>query len=147
MPDTLSSISCILLLMLASVASDLFPRFSTSKVASICYLFFVSTSSFSSWTTLFNSFTSLIMFSYSSLRDLFISSLRASTCLPVFSCISFSELFIYSLKDSTIFMRSDFRLASLFSGMLGYPGLAVVEEMGSDGAKVYCTCLLTSGYL
>jgi hypothetical protein len=45
------------------------------------------------WTTLFNSFTCLIVFSCISLRDLFVSSLRASTCLLVFSCISFSELF------------------------------------------------------
>jgi hypothetical protein len=43
-------------------------------------------------------------FSCISLRDLFVFSLRASTCLPVFSCISFSELFISPLKASIILM-------------------------------------------
>jgi hypothetical protein len=42
---------------------------------------------------LFNSFTCLIVFSYISLRDLFISSLMAFTCLSVFSYISPKELF------------------------------------------------------
>jgi hypothetical protein len=54
---------------------------------------------------LFNSFTCLIVFSYISLRDLFVSSLIASTYLPVISCISLREFFIFSLKASVIFMR------------------------------------------
>jgi hypothetical protein len=66
----------------------------------------VSTSTFRSCTALLNFFTCLIVvFTSISLRDLFLSSLRAPTCLPVFSCIYFSELFIFSLKDSNIFMR------------------------------------------
>jgi hypothetical protein len=32
-------------------------------------------------------------------------------------------------------MRCDFKSESCFSGVLGYPGLAVVEELGSDDAK------------
>jgi hypothetical protein len=32
-------------------------------------------------------------------------------------------------------MRSDFKSESLFSGVLGYPGLAVVGELGSDDAN------------
>jgi hypothetical protein len=88
-----SSISCILLMIFVSVAPYLFPRFSISGVASICDFFIVSISIFGSWTVLFNSFTCLIVFSYISLRDLFISSLMAFTCLSVFSYISPKELF------------------------------------------------------
>jgi hypothetical protein len=32
-------------------------------------------------------------------------------------------------------MKSDFRSESCFSGVLVYPGLAMVGEMGSDDAK------------
>ena len=39
------------------------------------------------------------------------------------------------LKSSIIIMRSDFRSESYFSGVLGYPGLAMVRELGSDDAK------------
>jgi hypothetical protein len=59
--------------------------------------------------------------------------LRTSTCLPEFSFISLRELFMSSLRSSVIFMRWDFRPASCFSGVVGYPGLAVVGELGSDG--------------
>jgi hypothetical protein len=90
--EILSSISYILLMILTFVIPDLFPIFSISKVASICVFFIVSTSTFRSWTALFNSFSSFIVLSYISLRGLFISSLMASICLPVFSCISFSPL-------------------------------------------------------
>jgi hypothetical protein len=34
-----------------------------------------------------------------------------------------------------IFMRSDFMAESSFSGVLGYSGLAVVRELGSDAEK------------
>jgi hypothetical protein len=39
------------------------------------------------------------------------------------------------LKSSIIIMRCDFTSESLFSGVLGYPGYAVVGELGSDDAK------------
>lgn len=39
------------------------------------------------------------------------------------------------LKSSINIMRSDFISTSCFSGVLGYPGLAVVGELGSDDAK------------
>jgi hypothetical protein len=32
-------------------------------------------------------------------------------------------------------MRYDFKSESCFSGVLGYPGLAVVRELGYDDAK------------
>ena len=48
-PEILSSVSCILLLMLASVTPDLFPMISSSRVVSLCDFFIISSSSFRSW--------------------------------------------------------------------------------------------------
>ena len=39
-------------------------------------------------------------------------------------------------------MRYDFKSESCFSGVLGYPGLAVVGELGSDDAHVFWLLLL-----
>jgi hypothetical protein len=39
-------------------------------------------------------------------------------------------------------MRWDFRSESCFSGVLGYPGLAVVGELGSNGTKQHWLLLL-----
>jgi hypothetical protein len=72
--------------MLASITHDLFPSFSISRVVSLCEFFIVSISISRSWMVLFNSYTSLVVFSCNSLRDFSVYSLRASTCLPVFSC-------------------------------------------------------------
>ena len=40
-----------------------------------------------------------------------------------------------SFLKSIIIMQSDFKSESCFSSVLGYLGLAVVEELGSDDAK------------
>ena len=80
------------------------------------------------------------MFSYIYLRDLFVSSLRASIYSTVFSYISLSKLFIVSLMISIIFLKWGFRSASCFLYVLEYleyPGLALVGELSSDGVKVY----------
>jgi hypothetical protein len=101
---------------------------------------------------LFISFTCLVVFSCNSLRDFCVSSLRFSNYLPVF-CISLMELFMTFLKSSII-MRCDFKSESCFSGVLGYPGLTVVGELGFDDAMqpwflflCSCPCVLPSGYL
>ena len=39
------------------------------------------------------------------------------------------------LKSSVIILRYDFKSESCFSGVLGYPGLAMVGEMSSNDAK------------
>ena len=106
MPEILSSVSAALLALFAWVAPDLFPRFSISSVASIYDFLIVSISIFRTWTTLFNYFTCLIVFSYISLRDLFVSSLRASTRLPVFwwCLITLASLLISLCLPLTIWL-------------------------------------------
>ena len=59
-----------------------FPRLSFFRTASICVLF---VSIFMTWTVLFNSFPCLVVFSYISLRNLFVSSLSV---IPVCLCFS-----------------------------------------------------------
>jgi hypothetical protein len=101
-PEILSSTSCIPLVMLASMTPDLFPRFSNSRVVSLCDFFIVSSSIFRSWMVLFLSFACLIVFSCNSLRDFCVFSSRASSCLPVFSCMSLQELFMSFLMSSIL---------------------------------------------
>jgi hypothetical protein len=73
--EILSFISCILFVMLESMAPDFFPRFSISRVVSLCDFFIVFTSIFRSWMVLFNSLTCLDVLSSISLRELFMSFL------------------------------------------------------------------------
>ena len=63
----------------------------------------------------------------------------------MFSCISLSELLKSFLMSSTRIMRYDFKSESCFSGVLGYPGLAVVGVLGSDDAQ--CSCFLLVRFL
>ena len=96
---------------------------------------------------LFISFACLIMFSLreycNSLRDFYVSSLRASSSLPVFSCIFLREVFLSVLKPSVIVMRSNFRFKSCFSGVMVYPGLAMVGNwvlMMPNNLGFCCLC-------
>ena len=60
----------------------------------------------------------------------------------MFSCISLRELFMSSLRSFITFTRWDFRSDSWFSGVLGYPGLAVVGHLGYDDSNWHWFLLL-----
>ena len=52
-----------------------------------------------------------------------------------------------SLKAPILFMIPDFKLESCFSGVLGYPWLAVMGELASNGAKLHWALSLRILYL
>lgn len=86
-PEILSSVSYILLVMHLKFLIS-FLGFPSSGLPPFVISLFFSLYISGSYIILFNSFICLFVFSYISLTDSFVSSLRASTCLPVFSCIS-----------------------------------------------------------
>ena len=77
--EILSSISCILLVMLISMRLHLFPMFSDSRIVSFCDFVIVSASIFRSWMVFLISFTCLDVLSCNSLRGFCVSSLWFST--------------------------------------------------------------------
>ena len=125
--DILSSMSYILVLMLAPMVPDFLPRYSISSVALLWVCFIVSTSLFRSWMVLLNSVTCLVVFSFNSLRVFLCFLLRSSTYLAVFSCISLSEFLKSFLMSSTFNLRYAFKYGTTFSGVFAFPGL---DEVG-----------------
>jgi hypothetical protein len=121
-PEILSSISCILLVMLASMVPDFFPRISISRVISLCDFFIVSTSIFRSWMVLFNSFTSLVVFSCSSLREFNVSSFKGFylfTCVllkffKVFLCFLFKDFYLFICVLLYLFKGVSYVLLKIF---------------------------------
>ena len=126
-PEILSSIYCILLLILTSMVLEFFPRVSISSLASLWVFFIVSTSLFRSSMVLFISITCLDVFSC--------LSLRTCNSLAVFSYISLSELLKSYLMSSIIIRRYAFKSRSSFSGVLGCPGLGEVGVLRSDDGE------------
>jgi hypothetical protein len=122
-PEILSSISYILLVMLAFMIPNLFPKFSIFRVVSLCDFFIVSISIFRSWMVLFFSSNCLVVFSCNSSRAFCVSCLSASSCLSVFSCISSRVLLFFFFG----FSRQDF---SLYSS--GGPGTHSVDQAGLE---------------
>jgi hypothetical protein len=117
-PEILSSISCIRLVMLTSMTPGFFPRLSILCCLPLCFLYFFLFPFLDPG--LFFSEPSLVWFSYNSLRDFCVSSLRSSAHLPVFLCISLRELFMSFLNSSIMMiMRCDFKSESCFSDVLG----------------------------
>jgi hypothetical protein len=53
----------------------------------------------------------------------------------MFSMASSAPEILSSVSSILLVMLYDFKSESCFSGLLGYPGLAVVGVLGSDDAK------------
>jgi hypothetical protein len=75
------------------------------------------------------------VFSYISLRDLYIFYKG----YYLFTCVLFKGVFYAFLN---VLYNFHFKSDVCFSGMLGYLGLAVVEQLGSDHAKKLLFLLL-----
>lgn len=88
----------------------------------------------------------LMVFSCISFWDLFVSSFKGFY-LFVFSSISLSKLLISSIKFSIIFLPWDIRSVSYFSGVLEFPELLMVGDLGSDSVKVYWLLLVIIFFL
>ena len=104
------------MMMLVSVVPDLFPRFSISRVVSICDLAVVSISIFQVLDC-FVQFLHLLDYIFLYFFKGFICFLF--TYFYLFDCTSLRGLFISLLKASIISMRWAFRSESCFSGVLG----------------------------
>jgi hypothetical protein len=57
----------------------------------------------------------------------------------VFFCISLRELFISSSKELYHLREMGFKVTVCSSCVLGYPGLAVMVDLGSDGVIIVLT--------
>jgi hypothetical protein len=110
-PENLSSISCILLMILVSMTHDLFSSFSISGVVSLCYFFIVSISIFRSWMGLFNSFTCLVVFSCIIFKGHMCSLFKGFcffTCILLYLFIFLS--FFFKEEKIYFFLHSHVRL-------------------------------------
>lgn len=106
-PEILCSVSPILLVILVSIAPVHLSDFSVYKISSVWVLIFVSISIFQ--VLALNIFLQLLVCSWLSLSDLFISS----KCLLGFSQISLRSLFISSLRTYIMCRNLGFKVVFL----------------------------------
>jgi hypothetical protein len=136
MPDSLSSISCILLVMLWWLLISFLGFLSIRLSLFVFSLMFFSPVLDPEW---FCSIPLSVWLCFLYFLKRFICFLSKGCYLFTCVLLYLSELFISFWNSSIIFMRWDFRSKSCFSGVFEYTGLVVVCSLPSPSLKPACS--------